>query len=318
MPVFEEDLGENRSIEGISNMKKMICVLQVPYFVIKKAAQGKIHYFLKQNAYLYVLILSLVWCMGSYGAEAKGQDQLTVFAPASLTDLLPKLGEMWSAQSGVPVVFQFAATSQMARQISEGAVADILISAHESWTKSLLKEGAILPPTVRHLFENRLVVATASIQPSLSPKIDANAFWDTAKLEQALLATPKLALAGEQVPAGVYAEEALRTLNIWEKVKTKIVRGDHVRSVAMWLKTSVAPIGIVYKTDALALGLPIVYEFERSPQNPIIYVGAVVKKGGHPKYGAAFLDFLTSGKAQKVYQDAGFVRPVPVRERSSS
>lgn len=248
-------------------------------------------------------------------ATASQRETLSVFAPASLSDILPQLADVWTKKSGVPVEFQFGASSQLARQIREGAVVDVMISAHESWTQELLKKGDLLPPTVRRLFANRLVVASARSQQGVEAR--PLALMDDNGLRSLLQKAPQIAIAGEQVPAGVYAEEALRSLKTWEVLSPKLVRADHVRTVTRWLSTGVTPLGIVYRTDALASDLPIVYEFAAQAHTPIIYVGAVVKRGGHPKFGAAFLDFLTSGVSQEIYQKAGFMVPLGGKNRSA-
>ena len=280
----------------------------------------------------------MVFFIQSTQAWASRGETLTVFAPSSLTDVLPRLAAQWTEKSGVPVVFQFAATSQLARQVEQGAAADVLIDAHGSWTTELLRQGALLPPTVRRLFSNRLVVALApppgaaagqagqgrgsqpppGSGPSGSPSSGPLPVPDTVALERLLKEASKVALAGEGVPAGVYGEEALKSLKLWTPIESKIVRGDHVRSVARWLQTGVVPVGVIYRTDALAAGLPVAYEFPPESHRSVVYQGAVVKKGGHPKYGAAFLDFLTSGKARDVYLEAGFEALKPGKSRPAS
>jgi molybdate transport system substrate-binding protein len=272
---------------------------------------------------VFLVKSALLTTPGTSGcAKAAEKETLSVFAPASLSDILPQLAESWTKKSGVPVVFQFGASSQMARQISEGAVVDVMISAHESWTRELLTKGDLLPPTVRRLFANRLVIAGSRTSPTGAtsqgtPSSTSSSVTDEKSLRALLEKAPQIALAGEQVPAGVYGEEALKSLKVWDLVSSKLVRGDHVRTVTRWLSSGAAPVGVIYRTDALASDLPILYKFDGDTHTPIVYIGAVVKRGGHPKFGAFFLDFLTSGGSQEIYQKAGFLIPQSPKKNAS-
>lgn len=253
-------------------------------------------------------------------ATRESQD-LLIFAPSSLMDVLPDLARMWTESSGVKVVFQFGATPQLARQIREGAVADVLLSAHPSWTEELTQKGFLLPPTVRRIATNRLVLAAAvnpkspvnsSFQSSLHSPIK-NLSIDDLKGSPFLDSITKLALAGEGVPAAVYAEQALQKIGLWLPLKDRVVRGDSVRSVVHWLKTGAVPFGVVYKTDLKDTGLDLVFEFPTELHEPIVYTGAVVKAGTHPKYGTAFLDFMLSHPAQKKFEQVGYGSPTSQR-----
>ncbi len=163
-------------------------------------------------------------------------------AAASLTDAMKEIGAAYEKESGDKLQFNFGASNMLARQIEEGAPADVFFSADEAKMDALEKKDLLLPGTRRSLLSNSLVIVVAA-DSGMSPKSAA----DLAKPEY-----KKLALAEPRsVPAGIYAREYLEKLGLWEAVKEKVVPTENVRAALAAVESGNVDAGIVYKTDAL-------------------------------------------------------------------
>lgn len=230
---------------------------------------------------------------------------LLIAAAASLSGVLPEVGRAWTKTSGVKVEFTFDATSRLARQISEGAPLDALISADEEWMDALSKEGKIAPETRADLLTNRLVAVV--------PAKDGSALAGPRDLAAA--GVKHLALAGEAVPAGKYARAALESTGLWSAVEPKVVRAEHVRAALRWVSSGEAEAGIVYATDAA--GEPkvkVAFVFPATSHPPIVYPAAAVKNSAHAAQAAAFLTFCRGPEAIALFKAAGFGAAAPVRK----
>lgn len=227
-----------------------------------------------------------------------------VFAAASLADVLKEIGDLYVAEGHPAPVFSFAASSELARQIEQGAAADVFVSADEAWmdylgAKSLVEEGSRAP-----LLTNALVLVTPADKPialQLKDKVDL----------KTALRGGKLAMANpESVPAGKYGKQALETLGAWEAVQSSLVRAENVRAALRFVAHGEAAAGIVYATDAKAAGaaVAVVGAFPQASHAPITYPVAVVAgKGAGP--GPSFVTFLKSDKAKEAFLSAGFGLP---------
>ena len=244
-------------------------------------------------------------------ATAAPQPAITVFAAASLTDVLPKLAAAWAKTAGGgTVTFSFDASSRLAPQIEQGADADVFCSADEGWMDYLAERDLLDPGSRRDLAGNTLVCVVpkgAKFKPSSASGLNRNALQH-------------LALAGENVPAGKYAQSALSNLNVWEAVKDRVVRGTNVRTTLEYVASGNAEAGIVYKTDALAEPkVVIAFTFAESTHAPIRYPGAVIKTTGELDASRSFLAFCASPTGQWILSDEGFqglyptAHPTPVR-----
>src|SRR2546427_5249026 len=166
---------------------------------------------------------------------------INVFAAASLTDSLKEIATAYAKQSGDKIVFNLGASSMLARQIEEGAPADIFFSADEAKMDGLEKLGLILKETRRSRLSNSLVIVVAADSPLQDPSAH-----DLAgdKVKRIALADPKA------VPAGVYARAYLEKARLWPVVKRKIVPTENVRATLAAVESGNVDAGIVYKTDA--------------------------------------------------------------------
>jgi molybdate transport system substrate-binding protein len=191
---------------------------------------------------------------------------ITVFAAASLTNVLQELGDGFTKETSIPVRFSFAASSALARQIENGSPADIFFSADLEWMDYLQTRNLIQRDTRRDVLGNRLVLiapADSKIKLTIEPH-----FPLAAALGKGRLATGD----PESVPVGRYAREALTTLGVWNDVADRMVRADSVRSALAFVDRGEAPLGIVYETDALIdKNVRVVDVFPANSHLPIVY-----------------------------------------------
>lgn len=213
---------------------------------------------------------------------------LLVLAAASLSGALPPIGALWSARSGTAVIFNFDATSRLAKQAEAGAPGDVFIAADEEWIDYLAKKGAVSGRTI--VARNALV----AIEPKDS------------KLKT-LSGARRLALAGENVPAGKYARAALERLKLWPEVEKRVVRGDNVRTALRWTASGKVDAGIVYRTDALSEPrVRIFFNFPEDSHEPIVYPAAVLKQSQDPAAAADFVRFCLTKEGRGLLAKAGF------------
>jgi len=235
-------------------------------------------------------------------SAARTADTITVFAAASLTDVLQEIGKGYQAETGNTVRFSFAASSALARQIENGGLADIFISADTDWMDYLQKRGLIQNGTRKGLLSNHLVLI-APKSSTISLKIEPGF-----ALAGALGRDGRLAIADpDYVPAGRYARQSLMTLGIWNSVADRLVRAEDVRATLVFVKRGETPLGIVYGTDALIEpGVRVVDTFPDDSHLPIVYPVALIAVSPSPS-ARAFLGVLESSKAAETFKRFGFI-----------
>ncbi|HWM30425.1 MAG TPA: molybdate ABC transporter substrate-binding protein [Methyloceanibacter sp.] len=229
--------------------------------------------------------------------ESKGP---LVFAAASLKDALDAINAAWSKESGKSAVISYAGSSVLAKQIEEGAPADVFISADLDWMDYLAKRNLIKPGTRFNLLGNTLVLIApkdSSLEAKIVPDFPL----------AALIGDGKLAMANtESVPAGKYGKAALTKLGIWDAVKDKIAQAENVRAALLLVSRGEAPLGIVYATDAKAdPNVKVLGTFPADTHKPIIYPAAVLAQSRSAD-AQAFVTFLKTDTANKLFQDQGF------------
>jgi molybdate transport system substrate-binding protein len=244
---------------------------------------------------LWLLLLSLP----SFSADS-AKSSIIVFAAASLTNVMQELGDSFTKETSIPVKFSFAASSALARQIENGAPADIFFSADLEWMDYLQTRKLIQIPSRHDVLSNRLVLV-APADSQLKLKIAPN-FPLAAVLGNSRLATGD----PEGVPVGRYAREALTKLGIWSAVEGRLVRADSVRSALAFVDRGEAALGIVYETDALIdKGVRVVDIFPENTHLPIIYpiVLTAVAKADAGK----FVDYIRSPIGDAAFRKYGFI-----------
>jgi molybdate transport system substrate-binding protein len=224
---------------------------------------------------------------------------ITLYGAASLTNVLQDLGDEFTRQSSIAVRFSFAASSALAKQIENGAPADVFFSADTEWMDYLQERNLIQRATRRDALGNGLVLI-APLDSKLQLKI-APHFALAAALGSGRLATGD----PDSVPVGRYAKEALTRLGVWAAVADRIVRADSVRSALAFVDRGETPLGIVYETDALIdKHVRVVDTFPEDSHAPIIYPVALTKSATAD--GAKFLAYLRGPAAEMVFLRYGF------------
>jgi molybdate transport system substrate-binding protein len=243
------------------------------------------------------------------GLEPAAAQQVTVFAAASLKDALEDAAKTFTASTGTPVRFSFAASSALAKQIEQGAPADLFASADLDWMDYLAQRKLIRPDTRVDLVGNRLVVVAAKESPIKELKLDAASL--KAALGDGRLTTGEIS----SVPVGKYAKAALEKLGLWAEVQPRLAMTESVRAALALVARGEAPLGIVYATDAAAEPkVKIVATFPADSHAPIVYpfaVTAEAKSDGARQ----FLEFLKGPAARRAFETQGFsiIGPAGVR-----
>ncbi|XDA96950.1 molybdate ABC transporter substrate-binding protein [Sulfitobacter sp. LCG007] len=221
----------------------------------------------------------------------RAEAQLTVFAAASLREALDEAG----AASGLDPVMSYAGSGAIARQIAQGAPADVVFLANAQWMDWLGNEGLLLPGTRRDLLGNALVL----IGPAGSaPLPDPDAGMLLERLDGGRLAM------GERVsvPAGSYAKAWLDRIGAWETVVPHLAETADVRGALAFVALGEAPLGIVYATDAVAEPrVGVLWTVPEDQYPAILYPAAAVTEAGRD-----FLDFLASPRAAAIFRRHGF------------
>jgi molybdate transport system substrate-binding protein len=244
----------------------------------------------------FVLVLCLL--LGPVAAHAQ---QLTVFAAASLTDAMKDVSAAWVKAGHPPLTLSFGASSTLARQIEQGAPANLFASADENWMDYLVKKNLIADGTRKSLLGNDLVLIVPANKPQT---ITISPTFDIAKL----LGTDGRLATGDpaHVPVGIYAEQALRKLGWWDTVSPRLARTDDVRAALLLVERGEAPAGIVYGTDAaVSKGVMIAGVFPENSHDAVSYPFAVTRSGDTPD-ARVLLDFLAGPQARALFVQRGF------------
>jgi molybdate transport system substrate-binding protein len=231
----------------------------------------------------------------SVHADDKGP---VVFAAASLKDALDAANAAWEKKSGKKATISYAASSTLAKQIEQGAPADIFISADEDWMNYLAERKLIKVDTRTDLLSNTLVLI-APKESTAAVKI-AQGFGLAAALGDGRLAMADTA----SVPAGKYGKAALEKLGVWDQVKDKLAQAENVRAALALVSRGEAPLGIVYGTDARSdPKVRVVDTFPANSHAPIVYPAAVMASSQNA---GPFFDYLRSSAAADLFASFGF------------
>jgi molybdate transport system substrate-binding protein len=236
----------------------------------------------------------------SFIAPAAFAAEVVVFAAASLKNALDNVAADWGKASGDTATISYAASSALARQIEEGAPADVFFSADLDWMDYLEERNLIDPATRRSLLGNAIVL----VAPAGEAKpVEIGKGFDLA----GALGGGKLAMASvDSVPAGKYGKAALESLGIWDSVSGQVAQADNVRAALQLVALGEAPFGIVYATDAHAEPkVAVVGTFPDDSHPPIVYP---VARTAASKADAAksFLDYLATPEARARFEAEGF------------
>lgn len=236
------------------------------------------------------------------GVSALQAGTVTVFAAASLKNAMDEVAETYHAETGNQLLPSFAGSSKLARQIQQGAPAQIYISANPGWMDTLEDDGLLAEASRTDLLLNTIVLiagpgAEDGLKLSIGPDLDLAATLGDERLAMALV---------DAVPAGIYGKAALTALGLWDSVADKVAQADNVRAALRLVGSGEAPLGIVYATDAAAdEAVRVLDTFPADSHPAIVYPAAILRDGDGDETRAAFA-FLTSEAAREIFKRHGF------------
>jgi molybdate transport system substrate-binding protein len=238
---------------------------------------------------------------GAIATQARSQEKsVTVFAAASMKNALDDVNAAFSKQNGIKVVASYGASSALAKQLEQGAPADVFVSADLQWMNYGSQKKFIKDDTRVNLLGNKLVLIAA--KDSKIANVTIGPGFDLAKLAGDGRVTTGDVRA---VPVGIYAKQALEQLGAWKAVEPKMAMAENVRAALVLVARGEAPLGIVYETDAkVEPGVKIVGAFPDDSHPPIIYPVALTVNAKPDA--AAYLAFLRTPAAKAVFEKYGF------------
>jgi molybdate transport system substrate-binding protein len=247
----------------------------------------------------FAIAFALAASVSPAGAQSA---PVIVFAAASLKNALDEVAAGWTAKSGIEVKTSYAASPALAKQIEEGAPADLFISADLDWMDYVNQKNLVKTGTRGNLLGNSIVLVASKDWTKGDIKIEPN--FPLA----ALLGDGRLAMAGVvNVPAGKYGKTALEKLGVWNAIANKVAESENVRAALTLVARGEAPLAIVYRTDAAAEpSVKIIGTFPEDSHPPIVYPVAALVSSKNAK-AEEFLRHLASPEARTIFEKNGFI-----------
>ena len=224
--------------------------------------------------------------------------ELSIFAAISLTDALGEIGTAFTAETGIKIFYNFAASTTLQRQLEKGATADIFISASPRQVVALETKGLLEAESRRDLLTNRLVLVSDDTE-----EISVETLVNLAVpgISRIAIGHPNI------VPAGTYAKEALTYFELWETLRPKLVFGTDVRATLAYVTAGNADVAIVYKTDTtLTRRIKVLYQLPPEAYTPIIYPAVVMKESPQKQLARRFMTYLHSMESGEIFEKHGF------------
>jgi molybdate transport system substrate-binding protein len=246
---------------------------------------------------------SLVFAALVSGALASpaSAEEVVVFAAASLKEALDAVAADFEAATGATVTVSYGGSNALAKQIIEGAPADIFVSAAVNWMDEVEKAGLVVEGTRTDLLGNALVLVAygkGAAPVEIGPGLDLAGLLGDGKLSMAMV---------DAVPAGQYGKASLESLGLWASVAGSVAQSENVRAALTLVSTGEAPFGIVYATDAVSDdNVSVVGTFPEDSHKPIVYPGALLT-GAADAADRAFFEALSSDAADATFAARGFV-----------
>jgi molybdate transport system substrate-binding protein len=246
-------------------------------------------------------ISQLLFIITLCGALCASATEIMVSAAASLADSLKEIAPAYTQASGDTLKFNFGSSGALARQIKEGAPADVFISADETRADLLEKAGLLAAGTRRTIVTNLLVLVVGAETTNT-----ASTLADLTKDNVKRIAIGEPAT----VPCGTYTKEHLQNIGIWEKVAAKCIPMENVRAVLAAVESGNVDAGFVYRTDALiSKKVRVSLEVPLAEGPRITYPAAALTTAKNPEAAAKFVAFLAGPEAKAVFAKYGFLFP---------
>lgn len=234
----------------------------------------------------------------AFGSTAAFAENITVFAAASMTNVLQQIGDEYKKQHPEDsLTFSFAGSSTLAKQIEQDAPADIFVSADQKWMEYVAEKQPNKTKNIKTLVANELVL--------IAPKESALKVASVKEINfKKVIGDSYLAVGDDNVPVGRYAKKALESLNVWQDVEGKLSKAKDVRAVLAYIERGELPLGIVYSTDAkVSDKVKVVAVFPPETYGKVVYPAATLSEKAEAK---RFLDYLSSPAAKSAFEKAGF------------
>ncbi len=247
----------------------------------------------------YLIVIGLVFTVFS-GCTTDQQKpiELSVFAAISLSDALAEIGTAFTAENGVKVFYNFAASTTLQRQIEKGAPADVFISASPRQLIALEASGLLEAESRRNLLTNRLVVVSDETERI---SVDTPADLAAPEISRIAIGHPSI------VPAGAYAKEALMHFGLWETLRPKLIFGVDVRATLAYVTSGNVDLAIVYKTDTVVShSVRVLYQVPPEAYAPIIYPAVIIKNSPQKQLARRFITYLQSAEKSEIFEKHGF------------
>ena len=238
------------------------------------------------------------WLLLCCASQLVWAGEMRVLVASSLQPAMAQLSQAYQAQHPeVQITLVTGASSALARQIHQGAPADIYISANQEWMDYLLQQSRVTVLEQKPLLANQLVLVSKKARPSFNLMQLEN--W------QAALAGQRLAVADPQhVPAGMYAKQAMTQLGLWSGLHAQMAFSHNVRATLALVERGAAPLGVVYASDAAtSQQVVILAPFPENAHEPIVYPAGRLSSAQGVQ---AFYDYLWSVQGQSTWQAFGF------------
>jgi molybdate transport system substrate-binding protein len=253
----------------------------------------------KPSGCLAVCVFLLTLVIGMGRPAWAGTEIITVFAAASTTNAVTDIAALYEKEHPVKIRLSFASSSTLAKQIENGAPADIFLSANPKWMNYLAEKGVIVTESRRGLLGNSLVLIVPKDSPIDGLQVDTG--LDLA----GILGEERLSMGDpDHVPAGMYGKNAMQHLGLWDAIADRVARAKDVRAALVLVERGECPLGQVYATDAaISDKVRVAGHFPEESHPPIVYPAALVKQSPAAR---SFLDFLQSEPAARVFETYGF------------
>lgn len=226
-------------------------------------------------------------------------ESISIYAASSMTNAVNDLIAAYQAEHDVHVVPVYGGSSSLARQIERGAPADVFLSANEKWVSHLIAKQVVKRDNVTLLAGNQLVLIKPAQSEQKPFDVASQTEW------QSVLKDARMAVGNtDAVPVGIYSKEVLTHLGVWETVQPKLAQTNNVRLALALVERGEAPLGMVYKTDAILTdNVAIVTTFDPALHSAIHYPLVQITESDTSR---AFVEFLRSDKAKAVLEHYGF------------
>jgi molybdate transport system substrate-binding protein len=241
-----------------------------------------------------------VWLCVAFYTPANAGEKITLFSAGSTTAPMTEVISVYEKKTGNSVKANFASSGNLARQLAQGAHADIFVSASKAWADYAEEKGCFKPGTRRNILSNSVVLIVPRVGKI---KVSFSRDFAFAKAFKGRFAIGN----PEHVPAGKYAKQAMTRLGWWEGIEGRLIRTKDVLQALHIVEMGEVELGTVFGSDAAKSDkVEVVGVFPAELHKPIIYVAALCRTASKTSIG--FLEFLESETAQDIFARYGFVR----------